>query len=74
MPPNEALVVGKDRLRDRNGAALEQFTFEIDITNEEVAVADDLAYSRGVYTATLAPTRQTSSGSADAVPAGAQMP
>jgi len=55
MPPDETLIVGKDRLRERNGTTLEQFTFEMDITNEEVAVADDLAYSRGVYTATLTP-------------------
>ena len=55
MPPNEASVTGKDRLRERNGAALEQFMFEMDIANEEIAVADDWAYSRGVYTATLTP-------------------
>ena len=55
MPPDEAQIVGKDRLRERNGAALEQFMFEMDITNEEVVVAGDLAYSRGVYTATLTP-------------------
>ena len=55
MPPNEALIVGKDRIRERNGAVLEQFGFEMDITNEEVAVADDWAYSRGVFGATLTP-------------------
>ena len=55
MPPNEAPVVGKDQLRERNGAALQQFTFEMDITNEEVVVVEDLAYSRGVYTAMLTP-------------------
>ncbi len=55
MPPNEAMVVGIDRLRERNGAALEQFTFEMDIASEEVEVSGDLAYSRGVYTATLNP-------------------
>ncbi len=55
MPPNEPPVIGKDQLRQRNGAALDLFTVEIDITNQEVGVAGDWAFSRGVYTATLAP-------------------
>ena len=55
MPPNEAPVIGKDQLRKRNGAALDLFTVAIDITNQEVGVAGDWAFSRGVYTATFAP-------------------
>ncbi len=55
MPPNEPPVIGKDQLRQRNGAALDLFTVEIDITNQEVGVAGDWAFSRGVYTATFAP-------------------
>ena len=55
MPPNEPPVNGIDQLRKRNGAALDLFTVEIDITNQEVGVAGDWAFSRGVYTATFAP-------------------
>ncbi len=55
MPPNEAPVIGKDKLRQRNGAALDLFTVAIDITNQEVGVAGEWAFSRGVYTATFTP-------------------
>ena len=55
MPPNERPVIGKDQLRTRNGGALDVFAVEIDITNQEVGVAGDWAFSRGVYTATFAP-------------------
>jgi uncharacterized protein (TIGR02246 family) len=55
MPPNEAPVIGKDQLRQRNGAALDLFTVAIDIANQEVGVAGDWAFSRGVYTATFTP-------------------
>jgi len=55
MPPNEAPVIGKDQLRQRNGAALDLFTVAIDITNQEVGVAGDWAFSRGFYTATFTP-------------------
>ena len=55
MPPNEAPVIGKDKLRQRNGAALDLFTVAIDITNQEVEVAENWAYSRGVYSATFTP-------------------
>ena len=55
MPPNEAPVIGKDQLRQRNGAALELFTVAIDITNQEVEVAREWAFSRGVYAATFTP-------------------
>ncbi|MGI9225530.1 MAG: YybH family protein, partial [Woeseiaceae bacterium] len=50
MPPNEPPVIGKDQLRTRNGGALDLFTVEIDITNQEVGVTGDWAFSRGVYT------------------------
>ncbi|MCH6548894.1 MAG: SgcJ/EcaC family oxidoreductase [Proteobacteria bacterium] len=55
MPPNEAPVIGKDKLRQRNGAALDLFTVTIDITNQEVEVAEKWAFSRGVYSATFTP-------------------
>ena len=55
MPPGEPAVVGKDRIRARNGAGLARFKFDMGITNEEVQVAGDWAYIRGTYKATLTP-------------------
>lgn len=55
MPPNSPPVIGKEQIRARNQAALDQFTVDIEITNEEVRVAGDWAYARGTYTATLTP-------------------
>ena len=55
MPPNSPPVVGKERIRERNKAVLDQFSFDMSITNEEVEVAGDWAYSRGTYMATLTP-------------------
>lgn len=63
MPPNEPAIVGRDRIRARNRAVLDQFTFDMTITNEEVGVARDLAFARGTYKATLSPKR-----GGDAVP------
>jgi uncharacterized protein (TIGR02246 family) len=55
MPPNSPPVVGKDQIRERNKGVLDQFSFDIGITNEEVGVAGDWAYARGTYTASLTP-------------------
>jgi uncharacterized protein (TIGR02246 family) len=55
MPPDEPPVVGKEKIRARNGAALEKFKFDIAVTNQELTTAGDWAYSRGVYRATLTP-------------------
>ena len=55
MPPGEPVVVGKERLRARNGAALDRFKFDMSIANEELRVAGDWAYVRGSYKATLTP-------------------
>jgi uncharacterized protein (TIGR02246 family) len=55
MPPDEPAVVGKERIRARNRAVLDRFTFDIGITNEEVRTAGDLAFARGTYKATLTP-------------------
>jgi uncharacterized protein (TIGR02246 family) len=55
MPPDEAPVVGKDQLRQRNGGALDLFVVDIEITNEEVEVDGSLAFSRGHYVATFSP-------------------
>ncbi len=55
MPPGEPPVIGKDRIRARNKGVLDQFTFNIGISNEEVGVAGDWAFARGTYKATLTP-------------------
>jgi uncharacterized protein (TIGR02246 family) len=55
MPPDEPPVIGKQQIRLRNSAIAEQFTFNIEVNNEEVGVAGDWAFSRGTYSATLAP-------------------
>jgi uncharacterized protein (TIGR02246 family) len=55
LPPDEPPVVGKEKIRARNGAVLQMFRFEIGITNQEVSTAGDWAYSRGSYRATLTP-------------------
>ena len=55
MPPGEPAVVGKERIRTRNGAFLDRFTFDMSITNEEVQTAGNWAYARGVYKARLTP-------------------
>jgi uncharacterized protein (TIGR02246 family) len=55
LPPDEPPVVGKEKIRARNGAVLQMFAFDIGITNQEVSTAGDWAYSRGSYRATLTP-------------------
>lgn len=55
MPPDEAAIVGKDKIRARNEAVLDKFTFDIGITNQEVEAGGDWAYSRGTYRAKLLP-------------------
>jgi uncharacterized protein (TIGR02246 family) len=55
MPPGEPAVAGKANIRTRNRAALDLFTFDMSITNQEIQTAGDWAYSRGVYQARLSP-------------------
>ncbi len=55
MPPDESAAVGKDRIRTRMALALDKFKVDIEIKNEEVQHAGDLAYARGTYKATLTP-------------------
>jgi uncharacterized protein (TIGR02246 family) len=57
MPPDEPAVVGKKGIRARNQGVLDQFSFNIAITNAEVRTAGDLAFARGTYKATLTPKR-----------------
>ena len=55
MPPDSPPVIGKEQIRGRNKGVLDQFTFNMGITNEEVEVAGDWAFARGTYTAILTP-------------------
>ena len=55
MPPDSPPVIGKEQIRASNKGVLDQFTFNMGITNEEVRVAGDWAFARGTYTATLTP-------------------
>lgn len=55
MPPDSPPVIGKEQIRGRNKGVLDQFTFNMGITNEEVRVAGDWAFARGTYTAILTP-------------------
>jgi uncharacterized protein (TIGR02246 family) len=55
MPPNSPPVIGKDQIRARNKGVLDQFTFNMDITNEEIRMAGEWAFARGTYRATLTP-------------------
>lgn len=55
MPPGFPPVLGKEEIRKRNQAVLDRFTFDLRITNEEIGVADDWAFARGTYKATLTP-------------------
>jgi uncharacterized protein (TIGR02246 family) len=55
MPPDEPPVIGKEKIKARNGAVLQKFKFDIGVTNQEVKTSGDWAYSRGVYKATLTP-------------------
>ena len=62
MPPNEPALVGSDAYQSWTEAFFEQFTTELTITSEEIVVAGDWAFDRGVYTQTL-----TSAAGGDAI-------
>lgn len=55
MPPDEPAAVGKERIRARNQRFVDQFKFDIGITNAEVETAGDWAFARGTYKASLTP-------------------
>ena len=56
MPPNEPALVGSDAYQSWTEALFEQFTTELTIMSEELVVAGDWAFDRGVYTQTLTST------------------
>ena len=56
MPPDEPAVVGKEQIRARNSAVLDQFTFNMEnITNLEAEESGDLGFARGRFNAILTP-------------------
>jgi uncharacterized protein (TIGR02246 family) len=55
MPPGSPPVLGKEKIRERNKAVLDRFIFDLSITNGETGVANDWAFARGTYKATLTP-------------------
>lgn len=66
MPPDEPPVIGKDRIRTRNQAVLDKFTFNMrEINNQEVSVVGGWAFARGIFTATLTPKEGGESLSVD---------
>jgi uncharacterized protein (TIGR02246 family) len=57
MPPDEPAVVGKERIGARIRSALDQFKFDMTVTNAEARTAGDWAFARGTYQATLTPKK-----------------
>ena len=56
LPPGAPPNIGTEMIGKRNRGMLEKFTVEMEINTDEVTVAgDDLAFARGLYTATLTP-------------------
>jgi uncharacterized protein (TIGR02246 family) len=56
LPPDVYPNVGKDTIAAENRNTLEQVRFvDMEINTQEVQVMGDMAYARGMYTATLAP-------------------
>ena len=65
MPPGEAPLVGRGAIRARNRPLLDQFAYDMRITNEEVGVAGGWAFTRGRYSVTLTPKAGGESTSID---------
>ncbi len=55
MAPDAPAVIGKEQIRAKYESILPQFIFKMAITNEEVRVAGDWAFSTGTYTASITP-------------------
>jgi len=56
MAPGAPAVIGKEQIRAKYESIFSQFIFTMAITNNEVRVAGDLAFSRGTYRASITPT------------------
>lgn len=55
MAPDAPAVIGKEQIRAKYESIFPQFIFKMAITNEEVRVGGDWAFSRGTYTASITP-------------------
>jgi ketosteroid isomerase-like protein len=55
MPPNQALLIGKESIREFMQTQPDQFIMEYSGTTEDVQVSGDLAFTRGTQTQTLIP-------------------
>jgi len=55
MAPDAPAVFGKEQIREKMKSLFDQLIFKIAITNEEVRVAGDWAFSRGTYTLSSTP-------------------
>jgi len=55
MPPDKPAAVGKEAIQASLQSQLDQVTFEVAISQEEAAGADDWAFSRGTYTIKVTP-------------------
>ena len=55
MAPDAPAVIGKEQIRAKYENIFSQFIFKMTITNEEVRIGGDLAFSRGNYTVSMTP-------------------
>ena len=55
LPPGSPPVVGRETIRTGLESEVDLVTFDMEINNEEVNVAGDLAVARGTYAATVTP-------------------
>jgi uncharacterized protein (TIGR02246 family) len=55
MPPGAPPNIGKEMIRTSITNGVTRFTFDMEISNEEVRVAGDWAFARGTYKSTMTP-------------------
>ena len=55
MAPDAPAVIGKEQIRAKYESIFPQFIFKMAITNEEIRVAGDWAFSRGNGTFSMTP-------------------
>jgi uncharacterized protein (TIGR02246 family) len=58
LPPGSPPNIGKEQIRAAMKGLVDQFVWNIGITNEEVGVGGDWSFARGTYTATLTPKEE----------------
>lgn len=55
MAPDAPAIIGKDQIRAKYESIFSQFIFKMTITNEEIKIGGDLAFSRGNYIVSMIP-------------------